>query len=109
MSAIGSGTTTGKPPWIRHGQSGGMQGVDAATSVLNTQLATVLLRRINGTANNSANYLKRLPIVSPSEIELAKANELISTAISEVLEHNSLSESIAQEIEEFYRTVWCDG
>ena len=76
---------------------------------LNTQLATVLLRRINGTANNSANYLKRLPIVSPSEIELAKANELISTAISEVLEHNSLSESIAQEMEEFYRTVWCDG
>ena len=73
---------------------------------LNTQLATVLLRRINGTANNSANYLKRLPVVLPSEVELAKANELTSTALSEVMEHGALSDSIAQELEDFYEAVW---
>lgn len=76
---------------------------------LNTQLATVLLRRINGTANNSANYLKRLPIIFPSEIELAKANALSSGALREVMEHGALSDPTAQEIEDFYETVWCDG
>ena len=76
---------------------------------LNTELATVLLRQINGTANNSANYLKRLPIVLPSKVELAKADQLVSAAFSEVVEHNALSDSIAQEIEGFYRILWCDS
>ncbi len=76
---------------------------------LNTQLATVLLRRINGTANNSANYLKRLPIVIPSEVELAKANELVSGALHEIEERCTLDNSTAQVIEDFYKAVWCAG
>ena len=74
---------------------------------LNTQLATVLLRQMNGTANNSANYLKRLPIVIPSKGELARADQLVSAALSEVVKLTALSDSIAQEIERFYRILWC--
>ncbi len=73
---------------------------------LNTRLATGLLRQINGTANNSANYLKRLPIISPSERELAQANELVKTAYREVKESNILCESTAKRIENFYNEVW---
>ena len=75
---------------------------------LNTQLATALVRQINSTANNSANYLKRLPIVLPSKIELAKADQLVSAAFSEVVESNALSDALVQEIEGFYRILWCD-
>ena len=72
----------------------------------NTRLATVLIRQINGTANNSANYLKRLPIISPSESELAQANELVLMAYREVKKFNTYYESTANEIEDFYTSVW---
>ena len=75
---------------------------------LNTGMATVLLRRINSTANNSANYLKRLPIVLPSESELIEVNKLISTAISEVTKYGMLDESRMNEIERRYRRIWCE-
>ena len=50
---------------------------------VNTKLATALLRDINPTANNSANYLKRLPIALPSAGELAECNRLVRMAIEE--------------------------
>ena len=74
---------------------------------LNTEIATVLLRQINGTANNSANYLKRLPIVLPSETELNEARQLVAKAIDEIEKSDTLSVSTRQEIEEFYRNLWC--
>jgi adenine-specific DNA-methyltransferase len=76
---------------------------------LNTQLATVLLRQINPTANNSANYLKRLPVVSPSTRELREANVLVATAIFEARESQSVSVDTLTKIESFYRAMWCHG
>ena len=76
---------------------------------LNTHLATTLVRRINGTANNSANYLKRLPITLPSEDELDVANEIVSAAVSEVRECDALSSTTYETVEEYYRRLWCAG
>ncbi len=75
---------------------------------LNTQLATTLIRGINGTANNSANYLKRLPITLPRENELDVADETVSAAISEVKNCGTLARATYERVEEFYRMLWCD-
>lgn len=74
---------------------------------LNTQIATVLLRRLNSTANNSANYLKNLPIVFPTEKEISEATKLVSKAIQEAQSTCGLSEATAQDIENFYNRLWC--
>lgn len=75
---------------------------------LNTNLAHVLLRRINNTANNSANYLKRIPVAIPNEQEIAIANKIVTEAVHEVRIKNCVSELTAQRIEDFYRRIWCD-
>ena len=74
---------------------------------LNTELATKLLRQINPTANNSANYLKRIPIVSPTDSELKRCNNYVSEAIKEAREYGDISEATLSEIEDVYYKIWC--
>jgi hypothetical protein len=55
---------------------------------LNSNEASKRLKSItNGSANNSANYMKRLPIPSPSEDDLLRAKDILDRAC----EKNSLS------------------
>jgi hypothetical protein len=50
----------------------------------NTDLCTTLLRIINPSANNSANYVKKLPFVVPSSDELQMVSALVEQLISDV-------------------------
>ena len=74
---------------------------------LNTELATKLLRQINPTANNSANYLKRMPIVHPTHSELEQCNNSVSKAIKESQEYGDVSETTLNEIDDVYCRIWC--
>ena len=74
---------------------------------LNTELATKLLRQINPTANNSANYLKRMPIVNPTPSELKQCNNSVSKAIKESQEYGDVSQTTLNEIEDVYCRIWC--
>lgn len=74
---------------------------------LNTELATTLLRKINPTANNSANYLKRLPIVLPNERELEECIRLVRKAMDETRQFKRPSKRTLDELESFYRAIWC--
>jgi len=74
---------------------------------LNSNVATRLLRRINPTANNSANYLKRLPMVEPSEAESRTATSLVSQAMIEANGDGSLSAQTIDEINLLYDSIWC--
>lgn len=74
---------------------------------LNTELATRLLRKINPTANNSANYLKRLPMVLPNERELEECIRLVRKAMDETRQFKRPSEGTLDEFESFYRAIWC--
>ena len=74
---------------------------------LNTELATKLLRQINPTANNSANYLKRMPIVNPTHSELKQCNNSVSKAIKESQKCGDVSKTTLNEIEDVYRRIWC--
>ena len=48
---------------------------------LNSKVANKFIHTINPTANNSANYLKKLPFYIPTNDELQKINGLVSTII----------------------------
>lgn len=51
--------------------------------LLNSNIAKDLLFNINPTANNSANYIKRIPVVLPSEEELKEINSLVNNLIED--------------------------
>ena len=73
---------------------------------LNTELATKLLRQINPTANNSANYLKRMSIVNPTDSELKQCNNSVSKAIKESQEYGDVAKTTLNEIEDVYCRIW---
>ena len=73
---------------------------------LNTNFYTALIRQINSTANNSANYLKRIKIVMPNSDQLKLANNLISDAIETMRDKGFLQAKSAEEIETLYRKIW---
>ena len=73
---------------------------------LNTELATKLLRQINPTANNSANYLKRMPIVIPTNSELKQCNNFVFKAIKESQGCGDVSKTTLNEIENIYSRIW---
>ncbi len=75
----------------------------------NSVIATGLVRQINPTANNSANYLKRLPFVVPNQSELATANKIVKAAISEAKQCGAVSDELQQRIDEFYSRLWQDN
>lgn len=49
--------------------------LDYLLAFLNSSVADTLIRSINPTANNSANYLKRLPVIFPDEAEIETISE----------------------------------
>ena len=59
----------------------------------NSSTCTTLLRAINPSANNSANYIKKLPFVQPQEDELTRVNEIVTRIMLEVRETGGYTES----------------
>jgi hypothetical protein len=76
---------------------------------LNTEVATRILRAINGTANNSANYVKRISIVLPSSAQLQQANELVAVAIANAESRRGVNDALQSDIECFYRELLISG
>ncbi len=50
----------------------------------NSDVCNALLQAINHTANNSANYIKRIPFVPPSELVLRKVTELVQRILNDI-------------------------
>lgn len=72
----------------------------------NSSIATDLVRQINPTANNSANYIKRLPMVIPNANDLNVIEPLVCKAIGEAQEQGAVSDDVQQEIDSFYSRMW---
>ncbi|MBL7188379.1 MAG: N-6 DNA methylase [Phycisphaerae bacterium] len=75
---------------------------------LNSSIATRLIRQINPTANNSANYMKRLPFVIPTAGELAFIDPLVERAIIQSCKGIQLDGRLTKQINSFYDSVWLD-
>jgi len=72
---------------------------------LNASLSTELIRRINPTANNSANYLKRLPFVDPAPHELSEVSLTVKQLVAKA-RNTDASESDVSVLDEIYRAIW---
>ena len=72
----------------------------------NSAIASDLVRQVNPTANNSANYIKRIPMVIPTISELAMAESLVQVAIKEVRETGLASKSVQGQVDAFYANLW---
>lgn len=69
---------------------------------LNTRCATSFLRAINATANNSANYLKKIPVPLPTPRELERTSQLVGRAVSAARAGDGL-DGWLETLEEEYR------
>ncbi len=76
---------------------------------LNSSIATELVRQINPTANNSANYIKRIPFLIPLPAELRKAETLVEQALTQSRADGSPGSDIQEEIDQFYTSLWCQA
>lgn len=50
--------------------------------LFNTEFCTRIINAINPSANNSANYIKKIPFIVPSEVELNEVNEIVINIIN---------------------------
>jgi adenine-specific DNA-methyltransferase len=73
---------------------------------LNTKLASELLREINPTANNSANYLKRLPIPLPNDQGVGEIDRLVQSITGEQQCEELTVEQARSRIEDIIRGIW---
>lgn len=73
----------------------------------NSTIATSLVKDINPTANNSANYLKRIPIVIPSQNELSRIVPEVKRAIIAKRTTGSVPNEVAESVGTFYHNLWC--
>ncbi len=73
---------------------------------LNTELATDLMRTINPTANNSANYLKRLPFVYPSDDELEGVNLLVDQILCVLADTGVVPAELKRQLEGIISMIW---
>jgi hypothetical protein len=73
---------------------------------LNTQLATRLLRTINPTANNSANYLKRLPLILPGARERSRIEEWVRQMLQARRLGHPIPAPLSQNLEQAFEALW---
>ncbi len=66
---------------------------------LNSSVAWLLLRQINPSTNNSAKYMRRLPVTLPSTVELDWFSELVDTYVRHLSNGGTANEALEQELE----------
>lgn len=79
--------------------------IDYLLAFLNSPTADLLIRGINPTANNSANYLKRLPVILPSEAE-RKAIEKLSRELRDKEISVSQREAVETDLAKRFKTIY---
>ena len=65
-----------------------------------------IIHTINPTANNSANYLKKVPIIIPSDNELIKIEEKVKCIINDLNNNFKLNEDLQEELNDYFATLY---
>jgi phospholipid N-methyltransferase len=71
----------------------------------NTSICLKLLRAINPSANNSANYIKKIPIIIPDDSILNHINYLVSSIIS-IIKNNENCDFLENELENIFNRLY---
>jgi hypothetical protein len=72
----------------------------------NTSVCTSLLRVINPSANNSANYVKKLPFVAPSARQLAHVDGLVTGILADVRKGGGCRERDMNALDEAFERIY---
>ncbi|MFF0275150.1 Eco57I restriction-modification methylase domain-containing protein [Streptomyces sp. NPDC004330] len=75
---------------------------------LNSATGNTLVRTINPTVNNSANYLKKVPVIIPEDSVLERIDGLVSRIIEELSTAPSLTllSSVRPEVDSIFRDIY---
>lgn len=71
-------------------------------ALLNSKIASDFINIINPTTNNSANYIKKIPVIKPSQSILEKINHLVE----EILNNEERIEEIEEEINRLFYDLY---
>lgn len=72
----------------------------------NTPTCNQLIRAINPSANNSANYIKKIPFIPPSTEELNRVTSLVGNILTEVRQGRPVPENAEREIADLFCTKY---
>jgi adenine-specific DNA-methyltransferase len=72
----------------------------------NSPTCNTLVRTINPSANNPANYIKKIPYIKPSEAQKIKAESLVLEILNEIKTKNIFSEQLEIELFGIYEEIY---
>ncbi|KLI01677.1 hypothetical protein SINU_12140 [Sporolactobacillus inulinus CASD] len=76
-------------------------------ALLNSDEVNTIIQTINHTANNSANYLKKIPIVLPdSEKDFNHVLDLVKQMINNIKQTNTINTEIQTEINQIFKNLY---
>ncbi|OHB66497.1 MAG: hypothetical protein A2V70_17940 [Planctomycetes bacterium RBG_13_63_9] len=73
---------------------------------VNSRSATGLIRSINPTANNSANYLKRIPLVVPRSRQRKRVGAVVRGILSAKQKDADIPEGVLEKLDCELRRIW---
>lgn len=73
--------------------------------LFNSDVGQKLVRTINASTNNSANYIKRVPLILPNELQLDECNSLMDKLIAKA-ESGQLQEGDLSPLNEFINSIY---
>jgi len=74
---------------------------------MNSDIACELIHVINPTANNSSNYVKKIPFIVPNEQELLSITALVKKVILKVRDENAKeTNELMDEINDFFKKLY---
>jgi phospholipid N-methyltransferase len=74
----------------------------------NSSICTKLLRLINPSANNSANYIKKVPVIIPDKQTLSHINELVKSLL-DLLRTNKNIDFEKSELDDIFNVIYLEN
>lgn len=76
---------------------------------INSSICTELINAINPSTNNSANYIKKIPFITPSDEIKEKVDSLVRNIIENLKKGNSDIEDIKQQLDTIFYNLYFNG
>ncbi len=73
---------------------------------LNSPTCNKLIRTINPSANNPANYIKKIPFIHPDEKSLKRVTDLVGEIINSIKLNKNYDEEVEREIHTMFQTIY---
>lgn len=75
-------------------------------ALINSDIVNTIIQTINPTANNSANYIKKIPIVIPNDSLITSIDILVKNQISQIKKTGSHDNNIDLELNEIFSELY---